>query len=160
MELYNLINQWKTNLSKLLDYIYRLFYQCIVLMVSGNWHAFNNICLQMFFKKRTPLCDKLTSFYFLDNYGTVYHHVFSLLIFTGGSFCWLLNLHNLVFYNVLGLASQELNRQKVEYERKKKTAEQLRIQQEEEEKEQRRKAAQRIQEEQKAMLERQLQESQ
>lgn len=56
--------------------------------------------------------------------------------------------------------SEELNRQKVEYERRKKTAEQLRIQQEEEEKEQRRKAAQRIQEEQKAMLERQWQESQ
>lgn len=53
--------------------------------------------------------------------------------------------------------SEELNRQKVEYERKKKTAEQLRIQQEEEE---RRKAAQRIQEEQRAMLERQWQESQ
>eukprot|EP00105_Crassostrea_gigas_P006332 XP_011420230.1 PREDICTED: leucine-rich repeat and calponin homology domain-containing protein 2 isoform X5 [Crassostrea gigas] len=56
--------------------------------------------------------------------------------------------------------TRELNRQKVEYERRKKTAEQLRIQQEEEEKEQRRKAAQRIQEEQKAMLERQWQESQ
>nr|XP_022286801.1 leucine-rich repeat and calponin homology domain-containing protein 2-like isoform X3 [Crassostrea virginica] len=55
--------------------------------------------------------------------------------------------------------TRELNRQKVEYERKKKTAEQLRIQQEEEEREQRRKAAQRIQEEQKAMLERQWQES-
>ncbi|XP_078312584.1 uncharacterized protein LOC111099692 isoform X6 [Crassostrea virginica] len=55
--------------------------------------------------------------------------------------------------------SEELNRQKVEYERKKKTAEQLRIQQEEEDREQRRKAAQRIQEEQKAMLERQWQES-
>lgn len=130
-------------------------------MVSGNWQAFNNICLQMFFQKRTLLCDKLTSFFFLEHFFfTLYHHVFSLLIFTGGFFCWLLNLHNLVFYNVLGLASQELNRQKVEYERKKKTAEQLRIQQEEEEKEQRRKAAQRIQEEQKAVLERQLQESQ
>ncbi|XP_078312583.1 uncharacterized protein LOC111099692 isoform X5 [Crassostrea virginica] len=55
--------------------------------------------------------------------------------------------------------TRELNRQKVEYERKKKTAEQLRIQQEEEDREQRRKAAQRIQEEQKAMLERQWQES-
>ncbi|XP_056004318.1 leucine-rich repeat and calponin homology domain-containing protein 2-like isoform X2 [Ostrea edulis] len=55
--------------------------------------------------------------------------------------------------------SRELNRQKVEYERKKKTAEQLRIQQEEEEKEHRRKAAQKIQEEQKALLERQWQES-
>ncbi|XP_056004322.1 leucine-rich repeat and calponin homology domain-containing protein-like isoform X6 [Ostrea edulis] len=55
--------------------------------------------------------------------------------------------------------SEELNRQKVEYERKKKTAEQLRIQQEEEEKEHRRKAAQKIQEEQKALLERQWQES-
>ncbi|XP_061171527.1 leucine-rich repeat and calponin homology domain-containing protein 2-like isoform X6 [Saccostrea echinata] len=55
--------------------------------------------------------------------------------------------------------SRELNRQKVEYERKKKTAEQLRIQQEEEERETRRKAAQKIQEEQKALLEKQWQDS-
>ncbi|XP_062599828.1 leucine-rich repeat and calponin homology domain-containing protein 2-like isoform X4 [Saccostrea cucullata] len=55
--------------------------------------------------------------------------------------------------------SEELNRQKVEYERRKKTAEQLRIQQEEEEREARRKAAQKIQEEQKALLEKQWQES-
>ncbi|XP_062599830.1 leucine-rich repeat and calponin homology domain-containing protein 2-like isoform X6 [Saccostrea cucullata] len=55
--------------------------------------------------------------------------------------------------------SRELNRQKVEYERRKKTAEQLRIQQEEEEREARRKAAQKIQEEQKALLEKQWQES-
>ncbi|XP_061171525.1 leucine-rich repeat and calponin homology domain-containing protein 2-like isoform X4 [Saccostrea echinata] len=55
--------------------------------------------------------------------------------------------------------SEELNRQKVEYERKKKTAEQLRIQQEEEERETRRKAAQKIQEEQKALLEKQWQDS-
>lgn len=55
-------------------------------MVSGNWHAFNNICLQMFFKKRTPCVINWQVFFFLDNYGTVYHHVFSLLIFTGGFF--------------------------------------------------------------------------
>ena len=54
------------------------------------------------------------------------------------------------------LLLQELQRQKLEYESKKKVAEQLRRQQEEEdEREQRRRAAQRLQEEQQAMLEKQ-----
>lgn len=51
---------------------------------------------------------------------------------------------------------QELQRQKAEYENKKKIAEQLRIQhEEEEEKDQRRRAAQRIQDEQRAVIDRQ-----
>ena len=55
---------------------------------------------------------------------------------------------------------KELQRQKMEYENKKKVAEQLRRQQEEEdEREQRRRAAMRLQEEQKAMLERQREET-
>lgn len=47
---------------------------------------------------------------------------------------------------------QELQRQKAEYENKKKIAEQLRIQQEEEEKEQRRQAAQRLQDKHKEQV--------
>ncbi|KAL3846998.1 hypothetical protein ACJMK2_017937 [Sinanodonta woodiana] len=55
--------------------------------------------------------------------------------------------------------TRELQRQKQEYERKKKVAEQLRLQQEEEmEKEERRRAALRVQEEQRALLERQQEE--
>jgi len=51
------------------------------------------------------------------------------------------------------LLSQELQRQKAEYENKKKIAEQLRIQQEEEEeKEQRRRATQRLQDKQKEQV--------
>ncbi|KAL3846997.1 hypothetical protein ACJMK2_017937 [Sinanodonta woodiana] len=58
-----------------------------------------------------------------------------------------------------GWSSEELQRQKQEYERKKKVAEQLRLQQEEEmEKEERRRAALRVQEEQRALLERQQEE--
>lgn len=55
--------------------------------------------------------------------------------------------------------SQELQRQKQDYENRKKIAEQLRIQQEEEEeREQRRRAAQRIQDEQRALLDKQREE--
>ncbi|XP_060588459.1 leucine-rich repeat and calponin homology domain-containing protein 2-like isoform X5 [Ruditapes philippinarum] len=55
---------------------------------------------------------------------------------------------------------EELQRQKQEYENRKKVAEQLRIQQEEEEeREQRRRAAQRIQDEQQAMLNKQREEA-
>ncbi|XP_060588533.1 leucine-rich repeat and calponin homology domain-containing protein 2-like isoform X6 [Ruditapes philippinarum] len=56
--------------------------------------------------------------------------------------------------------TRELQRQKQEYENRKKVAEQLRIQQEEEEeREQRRRAAQRIQDEQQAMLNKQREEA-
>ncbi|KAL4219818.1 calponin y [Mactra antiquata] len=67
--------------------------------------------------------------------------------------------------NILGSSledefTRELQRQKQEYENRKKIAEQLRIQQEEEdEREQRRRAAQRIQDEQKALLDRQREEA-
>ena len=62
--------------------------------------------------------------------------------------------------NGITIHTQELQRQKADYENKKKAAEQIRIQQEEEEeREQRRRAAQRIQDEQRAMLERQREET-
>ncbi|ESO96640.1 hypothetical protein LOTGIDRAFT_202018, partial [Lottia gigantea] len=51
--------------------------------------------------------------------------------------------------------TRELQRQKSDYDRRKKLAEQIRIQQEEEEREERRRAAVKIQEEQKLLLEKQ-----
>ncbi|XP_025079913.1 leucine-rich repeat and calponin homology domain-containing protein 2-like isoform X15 [Pomacea canaliculata] len=54
--------------------------------------------------------------------------------------------------------SQELQRQKMEYEQRKKAAEQIRLQQEEKEREDRRRAALKVQEEQRALLEKQKQE--
>ena len=69
-----------------------------------------------------------------------------LLVSTGS----LLSFFTCVVYLLL---SQELQRQKAEYENKKKIAEQLRIQQEEEEeKEQRRRATQRLQDKQKEQV--------
>ncbi|KAH3811919.1 hypothetical protein DPMN_140336 [Dreissena polymorpha] len=71
-------------------------------------------------------------------------------------------MHRLIGDNTLqicinhNISLQELQRQKLEYESKKKIAEQLRIQHEEqEERERRRLAAQRVQEEQQALLSRQ-----
>ncbi|XP_025079911.1 AF4/FMR2 family member 4-like isoform X14 [Pomacea canaliculata] len=54
--------------------------------------------------------------------------------------------------------SRELQRQKMEYEQRKKAAEQIRLQQEEKEREDRRRAALKVQEEQRALLEKQKQE--
>ena len=65
----------------------------------------------------------------------------------------------ILIYKKCGNILQELQRQKQEYENRKKVAEQIRIQQEEEEeREQRRRAAQRIQDEQQAMLNKQREE--
>ncbi|XP_025079914.1 leucine-rich repeat and calponin homology domain-containing protein 2-like isoform X16 [Pomacea canaliculata] len=54
--------------------------------------------------------------------------------------------------------NEELQRQKMEYEQRKKAAEQIRLQQEEKEREDRRRAALKVQEEQRALLEKQKQE--
>ncbi|XP_076453861.1 uncharacterized protein LOC143289000 [Babylonia areolata] len=56
--------------------------------------------------------------------------------------------------------SRELQRQKQEYEQRKKAAEQIRLAQEEKEREERRRTAQKLQEEQRAVLERQREEQQ